>query len=248
MTNKVYEQINAQSGAGKKQFSLLIDPDKYSASQLAECVALANRAGVDYIFIGGSLLTENTMKSCVKFVKDHSELPVILFPGSTLQFCEEADAMFFLSLISGRNADLLIGRHVEIAPLLKNSSVEIIPTGYMLVDGGRPTTASYISNTFPIPADKPDIAACTAMAGELLGLKLIYMDCGSGAQKPLSPEMIRTVKKNINIPLIAGGGIRTHEQIETAFRAGADIIVVGNVIEENPELLLRFGETIQNLA
>ena len=178
MANKIYEKIYEQSGAGRKQFSLLIDPDKYTHAQLAECLALANRASVDYIFVGGSLLTENTMKSCIRFVKDHSELPVILFPGSTLQYCEEADAMFFLSLISGRNADLLIGRHVEIAPLLKNTSLEIIPTGYMLVDGGRPTTASYISNTFPIPADKPDIAACTAMAGELLGLKLIYMDCG----------------------------------------------------------------------
>ncbi len=118
----------------------------------------------------------------------------------------------------------------------------------MLVDGGKPTTASYISNTFPLPYDKPDIAACTAMAGELLGLKLIYMDCGSGAQKPLSPEMIRAVKKNINIPLIAGGGIRTREQVETACRAGADVIVVGNSIEENPELLLHFGEAIHNLA
>jgi len=245
---KIYDKISEQSRAGRKQFSLLIDPDKYSTEQLLSCIAIANRAGVDYIFVGGSLLTENTMRSCVSFIKGHTELPVILFPGSTLQYCEEADAMFFLSLISGRNPDLLIGRHVEIAPLLKNTSVEIIPTGYMLVDGGRPTTASYISNTFPIPADKPDIAACTAMAGELLGLKLIYMDCGSGAQKPLSPEMIRTVKKNIDIPLIAGGGIRTHEQVAMACRAGADIIVVGNVIEEDPELLLRFGEAIQNLA
>ncbi len=118
MTKTIYAQLQEQSSAGRKHFSLLIDPDKYTHAQLADCLALAHRAGVDYIFIGGSLLTENTMKSCVRFVKEHSELPVILFPGSTLQYCEEADAMFFLSLISGRNADLLIGRHVEIAPFL----------------------------------------------------------------------------------------------------------------------------------
>jgi phosphoglycerol geranylgeranyltransferase len=248
MTNSIYSAIHEQSGKGRKQFSLLIDPDKYSEKQLAHCISLANKAGVDYVFIGGSLLTENKMRSCIRFVKEHSELPVLLFPGSTLQFCEEADAMLFLSLISGRNADLLIGRHVEIAPFLKNTSVEIIPTGYMLVDGGRPTTASYISNTFPIPYDKPDIAACTAMAGELLGLKLIYMDCGSGAQKPLSYDMMHIVKSNINIPLIVGGGIRSAEQIDSACRAGADVIVVGNIIEQNPELLLEFGEAIQAIA
>ncbi|MGZ5283759.1 MAG: phosphoglycerol geranylgeranyltransferase [Bacteroidia bacterium] len=243
-----YTQIINKAETGKKQLALLIDPDKAGAFGLEHTLRIASEAGVDLIFVGGSLLTENHIRDCVKMVKDNTDVPVILFPGSPSQIHASADAIFLLSLISGRNADLLIGRHVEAAPLLKQSGLEIIPTGYMLIDAGQPTTASYISNTFPIPYNKPDIAACTAMAGEMLGLKAIYMDCGSGAAKPVSPEMIARVKSSINIPLIVGGGIRTKTELHQAFSAGADIAVVGNAVEKDPELLYTLGQVIRNPA
>ncbi len=243
-----YTQLLNNSLAGKKQLALLIDPDKTGAFGLEHTLRIAAEVGLSLVFVGGSLLTENHIRDCVKIVKENTDVPVILFPGSPSQIHASADAIFLLSLISGRNADLLIGRHVEAAPVLKQSGLEIIPTGYMLIDAGQPTTASYISNTFPIPYNKPDIAACTAMAGEMLGLKAIYMDCGSGAAKPASPQMIERVKQSIEIPLIVGGGIRTKTELHQAFSAGADIAVVGNAVESNPELLYDFGQVIKNPA
>jgi phosphoglycerol geranylgeranyltransferase len=241
----IYQQIQQSSLAGKKQFAWLVDPDKYTDNKLEQAVHIAVKAGVDLVFIGGSLLVDNRVETCINIVKNNSNLPIVLFPGSPQQVCDAADAILFLSLISGRNADLLIGRHVEAAPFLKKSKLEVMPTGYMLVDCGKPTTASYISNTFPIPYDKPDIAACTAMAGELLGLKLIYLDGGSGAARPISNIMVENVKASIDIPLILGGGIRTREQLADAANAGADVIVIGNAIETDPELLFYFGEVMK---
>jgi len=242
----IYQNLQHQAITGKKQFAWLVDPDKYTDTGLERATQTAVKAGVNLVFIGGSLLVDNRVETCINIVKNNSNLPIVLFPGSPQQICEAADALLFLSLISGRNADLLIGRHVEAAPALKKSRLEIIPTGYMLVDCGRPTTASYISNTFPIPYDKADIAACTAMAGELLGLRLIYMDGGSGAAKPVSPLMIEQVKANTNIPLIIGGGIRTKEQVYDACAAGADVVVIGNAVENNPELLYELGEAVNH--
>ncbi|MDQ3072198.1 MAG: geranylgeranylglyceryl/heptaprenylglyceryl phosphate synthase [Bacteroidota bacterium] len=244
MVGQVYKQIAGRVEEGKKSFALLIDPDKYTASSLEHTIGIAVQSGVSFIFVGGSLLAGSSVSETIKVIKSFSDLPVFIFPGSTLQFSQEADALLFLSLISGRNADLLIGRHVEIAPYLKASSVEVIPTGYMLVDCGRQTTASYISNTQPLPSDKPDIAVCTAVAGEFLGLRLIYMDGGSGAAMPIPPQMISAVKDNISIPLIVGGGIRTKKALQDACNAGADVIVVGNAIESDPELLLHFADAI----
>jgi len=241
----IYQQIQHHSLTGKKQFAWLVDPDKYTDTGLENSVKIAVKAGVDLVFIGGSLLVDNRVEKCINIIKSNSNLPTVLFPGSPQQVSDAADALLFLSLISGRNADLLIGRHVEAAPYLKKSKLEIMPTGYMLVDCGKPTTASYISNTFPIPYDKPDIAACTAMAGELLGLKLIYMDGGSGAAKPISPKMIEQVKASVDIPIIVGGGIRTREQLTDACNAGADVIVIGNAIESDPELLFYFAEVMK---
>jgi len=245
MKNKVYHHIEANAAKGKKQYCLLIDPDKYNAKQVEECIFIANNAKVDLIFVGGSLLTQNRAQDCVRLIKELTAIPVVLFPGSPAQICEEADALLFLSLISGRNADLLIGRHVEAAPFLKKSGLEVIPTGYMLIDGGRATTVSYISNTIPIPADKPDIAACTALAGEMLGLKLIYMDSGSGAAYPIPPANIELVKNTISTPLIVGGGIHTKQQMLDACTAGADVIVVGNAIEKDRELIYTFADVLQ---
>ncbi|MFQ3575637.1 MAG: geranylgeranylglyceryl/heptaprenylglyceryl phosphate synthase, partial [Cytophagales bacterium] len=223
------------------------DPDNI---EKADCVKLVRNAvenKIDFLFVGGSLITQNNLSGILKVIKNECEIPVILFPGSNLHIDSQADALFFLSLISGRNPDLLIGQHVIAAPILKRTSLEILPTGYMLVDGGRPTTVSYVSNTYPLPSDKPTIAACTAMAGEMLGMKLIYMDAGSGAIKPISQKMIGQVKRSISIPLIVGGGITSPDLAADAWHAGADVVVVGNGIEDNPNLLFFLSEKVQEL-
>lgn len=229
----------------KKQLAVLIDPDKQSPEQLIKTAKISQEQGVDLLFIGGSLLTSDMLYHCVRTLKEISDIPVVLFPGNTYQIARNADAMLFLSLISGRNPDMLIGMHVLAAPYIKLSGLETIPTGYMLVDSGKPTAVSYMSNSFPIPNDKKDIAACTAMAGEMLGLKLIFMDAGSGAQYTIPEEMISFVKQSIEVPLIIGGGVRDAKKLNSVFEAGADIVVVGNRFEENPELIKNFTEVVK---
>ena len=237
---KIIEIINEKKSTGQKSFAVLIDPDKANETQ---CLQIIEKAGdyVDYFFVGGSLITGDNLNGIVKFLKSNSKIPIILFPGSNLHITSDADAILFLSLISGRNADLLIGQHVIAAPFLKKSNIEVLPTGYMLIDGGKPTTVSYISNTFPIPANKPDVAACTAYAGELLGLRLIYLDGGSGAENNISAEMIGMVAQYTSLPLIVGGGINTIEKAKSSWVAGADVIVIGNAIESSPGLIEDIG-------
>src|ERR1700722_7046245 len=231
---KIYNSIIEGAAKKKKKVALLIDPDKFKST-----VGLQNgiEAGVDFIFAGGSLLSQGSLQRCVEIVKKTTDTPLILFPGSTDQIDPNADGILFLSLISGRNSDNLIGKHVISAPVLKKTDLEIIPTGYMLIDGGSSTSAAYMSNTLPIPYTKSDIAACTALAGEMLGLKLIYLDTGSGALKPVSEKMIKEVKKNISIPLIVGGGIKNPETAYSLCCAGADMLVIGTVAEQSPELI-----------
>lgn len=224
---------------------MLIDPDNVSELECIELLHLAESAAVDFLFIGGSLITGNNLGRVVEICKSNTQIPVILFPGSSLHIDTEADAILFLSLISGRNPDFLIGQHILAAPILKRSRLEILPTGYMLVDTGKQTTVSFISNTTPIPYDKPDVAACIAMAGEMLGLQIIYMDGGSGAEKPISPQMISAVRKAIEAPLIVGGGINSPEKVQIALKAGADVIVVGNAIEKDSGLILKIAQTIK---
>ncbi len=231
----------------QKQLAVLIDPDKSGDDILKQQTENAVKAGVDYFFVGGSLLTSGSLDSCVKILKENSEIPVILFPGNTYQISTRADAILFLSLISGRNADMLIGMHVIAAPYIKMSGLEVIPTGYMLIDSGQPTAVTYMSNSFPIPHDKNDIAACTAMAGEMLGLKIIYMDAGSGAEKTVSNEMTGFVKKSVDVPVIVGGGIRTPEKLGEILEAGADIVVVGNKLESDPSLIFSFAEKVKEI-
>ena len=192
---------------------------------------------IDYIFAGGSLITNGSLHQTIALLKQFTAIPVILFPGSHEQIDKTADGILLLSLISGRNPEYLIGQHVTAAPKLKQSSLEILPTGYILVESGNTTTVQYISNTQPVPMNKPEIAACTALAGEQLGLKLIFADAGSGAHYPVSPAMIRMIREQISIPLITGGGIRTAEQAFESAHAGADLIVIGNAVEKNPELI-----------
>lgn len=237
---------NRLSDTSKKKFVVLIDPDKPSNEQIIDIVKKSVQAGVDFFFVGGSLLTTDSLDNCIKLIKQHCDIPVLIFPGNSLQISKWCDGFLLLSLISGRNAEMLIGRHVIAAPYLKLYGNEIIPTGYMIIDGGKQTSVSYMSNTTPIPHDKDDIAMCTALAGEMLGLKLIYMDAGSGAINPISAEMISKVKHTIEVPLIVGGGINTPEKAAIAAKAGADIIVVGNALEKSTDRLSEFAEAIHN--
>jgi putative glycerol-1-phosphate prenyltransferase len=239
--NKLTNDI---SGGGKK-FAVLVDPDKSTPASLKKLAGIAEKAGVNYFFFGGSLLMYGKGEAQIRILRDHSDIPVVLFPGSTLQVFPNAHGILLLSLISGRNPDMLIGKHVESSAMLKASKLEIIPTGYMLIESGRPTSVSYISNTLPIPSDKPDIAVCTAITGEMLGLKLIYMDAGSGAQNPVPAGMIQQVKKEISVPLIVGGGISDPEKARKALKAGADVIVIGNAIEKNPRLIPEVAELVK---
>ncbi|MBI1266898.1 MAG: geranylgeranylglyceryl/heptaprenylglyceryl phosphate synthase [Cryomorphaceae bacterium] len=227
------DKIKAAKKAKQKLVAILIDPDK-ADDRMLQSVVISNP---DLVFIGGSLITEGGFEKRVAEIKEKLKRPLVLFPGHPSQVTPDVDAVLFLSLISGRNADLLIGQHVVAAPRIKELGLETIATGYILIDGGKPTTASYISGTQPIPRDKGTIAAATAMAGEMLGLQCIYLDAGSGASLAVPPDLIRAVSANTEIPLIVGGGIRTKEQIRSAFEAGADLVVVGTAIEEQPDLL-----------
>lgn len=237
MQDKIYSLIESRSGQKRKQIAVLIDPDKVQCTSLQQLADNCEQHGVDYIFVGGSLIRGSFWDECIVQLKSSTQIPVVLFPGNTLQIHPHADAILLLSLISGRNPELLIGSHVVAAPLLKRSGLEVIPVGYMLIDGGKPTSVVYMSHTTPIPGDKTDIAVCTALAGQMLGLKMIYLDAGSGANTPVSQEMIGQVRKNTQIPLIIGGGITHPEVARKAWQAGADIIVVGNVLEKSPGLL-----------
>ncbi|MDZ4758016.1 MAG: geranylgeranylglyceryl/heptaprenylglyceryl phosphate synthase [Bacteroidota bacterium] len=228
----------------RKQVALLVDPDKAAPRQLDVLALHANQSQVDLILVGGSLLVNGNMESCIGHLKSVTDIPVVIFPGNSMQVIPQADAILFLSLISGRNAEFLIGHHVVAAPAIKQSGINCIPTGYMLV-GANGTSVQYMSNSHPIPATKSDIAMVTAMAGEMLGMQLIYMDAGSGAVNPISAQMIQQVKSAIEIPLIIGGGIRTSDQAQIAFEAGADCIVVGTVAEQNPNVLVEISEIKQ---
>ncbi len=242
---EILQSLISKKKAGMKSLAVLIDPDKIDEiNQLQRLVNLASENYVDFFFIGGSLVTSQNMAELIKFLKDNSSIPVIIFPGSNIQVDLSADAILFLSLISGRNPELLIGQHVAVAPLLKNSKLEILPTGYLLINSGVATSAAYVSNTVPIPEDKHTLAACTAMAGEMLGLKLIYLDAGSGAERPVSQKMISTVRKSVNVPLIVGGGIDTVHKATVALDAGADLIVVGNALEKDPDLISEIADRV----
>lgn len=242
----IYKTITQSAEKGGKLFALLIDPDKISGKSLTTLCRNAEKCNTDFIFVGGSYISNGGFNECIKGIKKTCSIPVVLFPGSVMQIDKQADAILFLSLISGRNPELLIGKHVTAAPHLKKTKMEIIPTGYMVIESGRLTSVQYISGTLPLPQGKTDLAAHTALAGQMLGLKLIYMDAGSGAEKPVSAEMIKAVKKEISIPLIVGGGINTSAKAKEAARAGADVIVVGNSIEKNPEGIFKIAEAIHS--
>jgi len=241
----VLKTLRDRHREGKKSIAVLVDPDKIEdASKLLQLINLASENCIDFFFVGGSLITTSNLANVVKHIKENVTIPVILFPGNSMQIEPTADALLFLSLISGRNPELLIGQHVVAAPIIRNTKLEVIPTGYLLINSGRTTSVAYISNTTPIPDDKYSLAACTAMAGEMLGLQSIYLDAGSGAEKEISPKMIATVRKSVNVPLIVGGGINTNQKAFAALESGADMIVIGNALEKNPNLLIEISDKV----
>jgi len=230
------------SGKSKK-LALLIDPDKTPANKAAKMAADAEKYGFHVIFVGGSLISEPFDKY-ISAIKSKCKLPVILFPGSLFQISAKADGMLLLSLISGRNPEYLIGQHVIAAPLIKKMKLQTIPAGYILVEGGYTSSVEYMSNTKTIPASKTDIIKATAMAGEMLGLKLLYLEAGSGARSRIPSKVIHEVKSSITIPLIVGGGITSGKELKEVFAAGADIAVIGTAIEKETSLIKEFGKII----
>jgi len=227
----------------RKKLAVLIDPDKQTVPEAARRARLAQESGAHLILAGGSLVSASPdeMLDAVRTVVD---IPVLLFPGSLMQLSTMADAVLFLSLTSGRNADLLIGMHVTAAPFIKQNGIESISTSYILISGGNVSSVEYMSDTRPIPANKPDIAAATALAGELLGHKLVYLEAGSGAANHVPETVIRAVKNTLSIPLIVGGGIRTEASLRTVLSAGADIVVIGTAFEENSSKMEAFARIV----
>ena len=244
LSSRLLVDLQARKRNRQPAFAVLIDPDKATPREAPQLAAAAVAAGVDYLLVGGSLVTAPHMEALVKALKLHCRLPIILFPGSPAQVTPAADALLYLSLVSGRNPEMLIGQHVLSAPAVRASGLQILSTGYMVVDGGRPTTVSYMSGAAPLPADKPDIALCTAWASELLGHHLLYLDAGSGAKNPVSEKMIKKIASNTHNPLFVGGGIRTPAAAHAAAAAGATVVVVGNALEEAPEQMAALAHAV----
>jgi len=235
--NSFYEKLSDRS---KKRFALLVDPDKHDDESLGILQDHINQHPPDMLLVGGSILF-NPIDLTITSLKLGTKLPVFLFPGNVMQLSDRADGILFLSLLSGRNPEFLIGNHVLAAPHLNRSGIEVIPTGYLLIENGRSTTVEYVSNTRPIPSGKTDIAIATAMAGEMLGMKTIYLEAGSGAAHCVETEMITAIRKRISLPLIVGGGISSADQAEAIFNAGADMVVVGTAVEKDPSLVQSFS-------
>ena len=244
MNKPILNKFRKLRQKGKKSLAVLIDPDKMGKSaSLEKLIRIGRENYLDFFFVGGSFITTQHLNPVVESIKNLSDIPVVLFPGSSVHIDPGADAILFLSLISGRNPELLIGQHVVAAPILKNSKLEVMPTGYLLISSDRHTSVAYMSNSTPIPGDKYNIASSTALAGQMLGMQLIYIDSGSGGM-PISVKMIGKIRKAIDLPLIVGGGIDTAGKAIDAFDAGADVVVIGNAIEKNPDLLIEVSEKI----
>lgn len=228
--------LQSEKSNRSKGIAILIDPDQHG-QKTKEIFNEATKFGIKLFLVGGSLVSKGNTEQCVLELKKLGAPYVVLFPGHEMQVVNSADAILFLSLISGRNPEFLIGKHVTAAPWIKKQNLEAIPTGYMLVESGKLTSAQYMSGSLPMPNDKPDIAAATAMAGELLGMKALYLDAGSGAQFPIQPEIIKSVSTNTNSILFVGGGIKSAHDAQNAWNNGADFIVIGNGIFDRIDLL-----------
>jgi putative glycerol-1-phosphate prenyltransferase len=241
MKRKLVDIFLERKQAGIKSVAVLLDPDDIDFVKLPGIVNKCEACNIHYLFVGGSLINSENFIELLSQLKTLTKLPVIIFPGNNTHIFPEADGILLLSLVSGRNPEFLIGQHVIAAPVLKRSGLEVLSTAYILVDGGSQTTVSYISNTNPIPNNKPDIAVATAIAAEMIGMKLTYLDAGSGADSPVSTRIIKAVAENVETPVIVGGGLSSVENVEAAFQHGADVVVVGNAIEENSDFILELS-------
>ena len=242
MKRNVLEKLRQFKQQNSCGFAVLVDPDSVKPNEMEGLARQCNDSKVDFLFLGGSLMLTNHVEICIEVFKKESTISVVLFPGSPEQVTPKADALLYLSLISGRNPEYLIGQHVVSAPKVKASGLEIISTGYMLIDGGKPTTVSYMSHSNPIPANKSDIALCTAWAAEMQGKQVIYLDAGSGARNPVSEEMIEKLNDNLEVPLIVGGGINSPEKVYLSGKAGANLVIVGNAIEKDALLIMEMAQ------
>lgn len=240
-----FDELKDRKSKGVKSFAVLIDPDDFDEASFEELLVEGAADVVDFFFVGGSLLLKDQFESTVSFIKSVCDIPVIIFPGNNLQVSKKADALLLLSLISGRNPEYLIGQHVVAAPMIRNARIEVASTAYILVDGGNKTAVSYMSNTTPIPADKTSIIVSTALAGEMLGMKLIYLETGSGAKRTVPYQAISAVNKVVEAPIIVGGGVKTVEDLTGCFDAGADLVVVGTKIESDPNFLIELRKALQ---
>ena len=238
----IKEIISSKISKGEKQWCVLIDPDKLIFEEINELISLINSSSCDFILVGGSLINHQMFDDYLKEIKRLSSKPVLIFPGDNQQISKYADGLFLLSLISGRNPELLIGQHVKSAFKIRASNLEVLPCGYILIEGESLNSAIYMSESLPIPKNKSSIAAATALAGEQLGMQFIYLDKGSGAEKSIGNKMIIDVKKTINIPLIVGGGINSQQDLENVWNAGADIAVIGTSIEKNFKNIFLFNK------
>jgi len=229
----IYQNIVTSSVGNKNQLAVLIDPDKMKLENVSRFISKVNQSIITHIFIGGSLVADSITEKLTVEIKKHTVLPLVLFPGDVNQITDKADAILYLSLISGRNPDYLIGKHVESANKLSKTNLEVIPTGYILIENGKQTAVQCVTNTKPMDRDNSQAILNTAIAGMYLGMKLIYLEAGSGATHPVDPDIIKKVKQNLPIPLIIGGGIKTKTQLQNAYNAGADFVVIGTAFEED---------------
>lgn len=234
------ESLTSDTRSGSKRLAVLVDPeDAPSGKAWLDLVDRVRTSDATDVFVGGSLVTHNSTQRVVQELKRAVSQPVVLFPGATTQVVGEADALLFLSLISGRNPDLLIGRHVEAAPSIARLELETVPTGYMLIGDPPLTAAAYMSHSLPIPMSKPDLAVATALAGEMLGLRCLYLDAGSGAGTPIPAQTIRAISEAVSLPLIVGGGLSCQDDLDRAWDAGATCAVIGSAVEQEPAVLDR---------
>ena len=231
----IYNHILQAKNDGNKLLAVLIDPDKFQLKNALQFIDKVNKSIITHIFIGGSEVGQNVTQQLVEVIKMLTDLPIVLFPGDVTQISKDADAILFLSLLSGRNPDYLIDKQVQAVPLLEKTQLEVISTGYILIESGKTTAVQRVTNTLPLNRTDVDAITNTAKAGELLGKKLIYLEAGSGATYEVPAEVISSVKNKIDIPLIVGGGIRSKSQIENAFIAGADLVVIGTAFEEDQQ-------------
>ncbi len=232
MTN-IYNNILQTKAKNEKLLAILLDPDKIDLNNVAILIEKIKQSPATHIFIGGSLVESNIIDELIIKVKKNCELPVVLFPGNPSQISDKADAILFLSLISGRNPDYLIEHQVNAIPILKQTNLEVISTGYILIESGTKTAVERISKTAPLDRNKPNLALATAQAGEMLGNKLIYLEAGSGAKQAVPLELIKLVSENIEIPLIVGGGIVDLQEIQKVYDSGADLVVIGTAFEKD---------------